>query len=41
MLGEEKYRLNMKNYEIKNIQTQLTLFEKHKVYLIRGEKKIK
>jgi len=38
---EEKYRLNMKKYEAKNIQTQLTLLEKHKEYLVREEKKIR
>ncbi len=30
---EEKYRLNMKKYEIKNIQTQLTLLKEQKEYL--------
>lgn len=30
---EEKYRLNMKKNEIKNIQTQLTLLEEQKEYL--------
>jgi DNA modification methylase len=30
---EEKYRLNMKKYEIKNTQTQLTLLEEQKEYL--------
>lgn len=30
---EEKYRLNMKKYETKNIQTQLTFLEEQKEYL--------
>ena len=36
---EEKYRLNMKKYEIKNIQTQLTFLEDQKEYLVTKEKK--
>lgn len=36
---EEKYRLSMKKYEIKNIQTQLTLLEEQREYL--AKKKIK
>ena len=36
---EEKYRLNIKNYEIENIQTPLTLLEEQKEYLVRKEKK--
>jgi len=36
---EEKYRLKMKKYEIDNIQTQLTLLEKQKEYLVmRGKR---
>jgi DNA modification methylase len=38
---EEKYRLNMKKYEIENIQTQLTLLEEQKEYLVMKDKKIK
>jgi len=38
---EEKYRLNVKKYEIKNIQTQLTLLEKQKEYLARKGKKVR
>ncbi len=38
---EEKYRLNLNKYEIKNIQTQLTLLEKQKEYLINKTKKRK
>ena len=34
----EKYRLNMKKYEIKNIQTQLTFLEGQKEYLAEKEK---
>ncbi len=36
---EGKYRLNMKRYEIENIQAQLTLLEEQKQYLVRKEKK--
>jgi len=32
---EEKYRLSMKKYEIKNIKTQLTFLEEQKEYLTR------
>lgn len=35
---EEKYRLKLKKYEIKNIQTQLALLEKQKEYLTNKEK---
>ena len=38
---EKKYRLNMKKYEIRNIQTQLTLLEEQKEYLAKKEEKIK
>jgi hypothetical protein len=38
---EEEYRLNMKKYEIKNIQTQLTLLEEQKEYFAAKEKKQK
>lgn len=36
---EEKYRLAMKKYEIKNIQTQLILLEKQKEYLEDKERR--
>jgi len=35
---EEKYRLNMNKYEIKNIQTQLRFLEEQKGYLVNKEK---
>lgn len=35
---EEKYRLNMKKYEFKNIQSQLTFLEKQKEYLVKKTK---
>lgn len=38
---EEKYKLDMKKYEIENIQTQLTLLEKQKKYIAMKEKKTK
>jgi len=38
---EEKYRLNMKKYEIKNIQTQLTFLEEQKEYLVKKIEKKK
>jgi DNA modification methylase len=38
---EEKYRQNMKKYEIKNIKTQLTFLEEQEEYLGREEKTFK
>jgi len=38
---EEKYRLNMKKYEAKNIQTQLRFLEEQKEYLEGKEPKNK
>jgi len=35
---EEKYRLNMKKYEFKNIQSQLAFLEKQKEYLVKKTK---
>jgi DNA modification methylase len=35
---EEKYRLNLKKYEIKNEQAQLTIFEKQSEYLTKKKK---
>jgi len=35
---EEKYRLRLKRYEIKNIQVQLKILESQKEYLIDKEK---
>jgi hypothetical protein len=34
---EEKYKLRQKRYEIENVETQLTLLEKQKEYLISNK----
>jgi len=36
---EEKYKLRVKKYEIKNIEQQLTLLEKQREYLTNTQKK--
>jgi len=38
---EEKYRLEMKKYEIKNIQTQLAFLEEQREYLVKKKKREK
>jgi len=38
---EEKYRLDMKKYEIKNIQTQLAFLEEQREYLVKKKRKKK
>lgn len=38
---EEKYRLNIRKYEIKNLQTQLTFLEEQKKYLAGKDKRNK